>query len=473
MVKTVTLEEAVEEIIRKVRTNMIIDLENLIHENMERMNLHGATGLLYLSVVANYEEGEVGVNAPYCFSEDVKIITKDGLKGMDEVKVGDLVLCYEPKGEKLVYKRVLEVIKQEYEGDMIVFKNRGGELWVTPNHRSPILYKTKDGIWKFDVRKANDLRRLSEFKVLYGGVMKQIVEIPIWKGSSGIPKRIVKGSIEDMVALAGIYVSEGVIRGNYMVFKQKDGKEFEEFMKVLGRLDFRFDVRKGERGINIVRISSKELCRWLKENFGRYSHGKFIPRWLIHSSSEVRETFLKYYLMGDGSKSDKEWYPYECATTRSEKLMWGLLELFVRGGCGVTIRKKGNVYLVYIRKPSGHLRAWRNVNVRKYKGYVWDVNVGGGYIVVYSKGTTWITGNSGWVEFGTHGGKDRKLPPDEPIRMWVRRKLGKSGKELDKITQKIRWWIKWHGTKPHPYLRNSLDELRRRYEDGVVEVVLE
>ena len=75
-----------------------------------------------------------------CFSAGTKIITKDGLKNIEDVEIGDYVLT-----ENNTYERVNNVSCRNYEGDLYVIDANGiyAPIICTPNH----MFLTNNG-WK-------------------------------------------------------------------------------------------------------------------------------------------------------------------------------------------------------------------------------------------------------------------------------------------------------------------------------------
>ena len=56
---------------------------------------------------------------PRCFVAGTKVLTNNGYKDIDKIKIGDIVLSYNEKTKKNEYKKVLEVFKHENVDDNI------------------------------------------------------------------------------------------------------------------------------------------------------------------------------------------------------------------------------------------------------------------------------------------------------------------------------------------------------------------
>lgn len=71
---------------------------------------------------------------PECLSQDSQILTKDGFKGKDEISKCDLVATLNLETNELEYFHPKRIIKRQYSGPMLLFKGRGFDHLVTPNH---------------------------------------------------------------------------------------------------------------------------------------------------------------------------------------------------------------------------------------------------------------------------------------------------------------------------------------------------
>ncbi len=72
-----------------------------------------------------------------CFDTETRVVTKDGYKGLDGIRVGDLVPTLNLKTGKVEYKPIVDVFEYDYNGQMIRFinKHRNIKFLFTPNHK--------------------------------------------------------------------------------------------------------------------------------------------------------------------------------------------------------------------------------------------------------------------------------------------------------------------------------------------------
>ena len=70
-----------------------------------------------------------------CFSGDTEILTREGIKNIKDVKIGDLALSYDTISGRTLLKKVTDVYEVPYDGDMISMRGQSVDFMVTPDHR--------------------------------------------------------------------------------------------------------------------------------------------------------------------------------------------------------------------------------------------------------------------------------------------------------------------------------------------------
>ena len=93
-----------------------------------------------------------------CFTPDHEIMTKEGVKNIEDVEVGEEVYSINPETGKRELKPITRTYRQdEYSGDIIKFKNDRVDIAVTPNH---------DMVFGSDLRKEKAGNAVREEKML-------------------------------------------------------------------------------------------------------------------------------------------------------------------------------------------------------------------------------------------------------------------------------------------------------------------
>lgn len=70
-----------------------------------------------------------------CFSPDTKVMTKNGVKYITDVKIGDLVYSLNKETGNSELKPVTRTYEYDYDGDMVHFNSHHIDFMVTPNHK--------------------------------------------------------------------------------------------------------------------------------------------------------------------------------------------------------------------------------------------------------------------------------------------------------------------------------------------------
>lgn len=91
-----------------------------------------------------------------CFTPDTEILTINGVKKFDDLKIGEIVPSINPTNKELEYKKVNDVIRKHYEGNLYHIKTKYFDWKVTEDHR-------------FIVEKENGELLFKTAKELYNG----------------------------------------------------------------------------------------------------------------------------------------------------------------------------------------------------------------------------------------------------------------------------------------------------------------
>lgn len=471
-------KDRMEEVLREVADEFMGEVaKEILTEAKYNMLEEGSivTGKLEASgYVKKIEQGdwEVGFSAPYagfveygCYDEETEILTNRGWLKWYDVTEDDYVLEFVPETKELKWTKIQKVIVKDYEGDMIHIKGRSIDLLVTPEHRMVYYTRNSGGEWKvIHKRAANEMTHYA-IRIPRAGIFKGVgnisnEEFPIYVNAHKV-RNIVKPRIEDLVAFVGLWVAEGwrTKNGEYLIeLKQKDGEKSRKIEELLDRLGFnwskyteRYSHNGHETAINKYRITSKALWEWLGQ-FGDGADNKEIPRWFKDLNSDLLRIFIEWYMLGDGWNG-------RAMATKSDKLADDLQEIAIKCGYGASKRKYSNgIWTILIEKDFSELYPKERANIRicQYKGKIWDVYIGGGYLVVRRNGNACISGNTA---------PRQKLPPVNKLAEWAKIKFGLAYTDAKKVAWAVAHWIKEHGTKPHPFFRPAIYKVVDKYKN--------
>jgi len=339
---------------------------------------------------------------PGCFSEDTRVLTRDGFKYFYELQEEDEICTLNIDTHNIEYQKPTKIHNYEYNGDLILFDGQMYNLLVTPNHNLLVRINKNDRLeliaaeelhdgvmnsykevmkikkdievsstskeemyrkissitginkhtlkgWITTEKKPTISNNCTEFikNGIWNGIDKETFEIPSTIGVN--TKGIIKFNMEDWLEFLGWYISEGSLGGpkaeeqhNYIIsIRQYSKKNLEEIENVIIRMGFTPNVR-WEHGS--ITFNSKELHNYLKQ-FG-YAKDKFIPKDLKNLSIKYLNILLKSLFKGDGSfvkeRNDQYNDTYLNNVRRyhtiSKQLSEDVAEIALKCGYGVSIR---------------------------------------------------------------------------------------------------------------------------------------
>jgi len=287
-----------------------------------------------------------------CFTPDTYVLTRDGIKNIQDFKIGDHVYSYNKSTGLIEDDEVTEVQDFNFDGDLILLNNKQMDLKVTPNHDFWIKSKYEKN------------RRLAKAVELNGSMIipqhgwisrrrreklpklidiSKWVNIPIIKtkktlrcsnhyNKHRIP-RVYKA--KDFLKFLSWYSTEGSIthypKSNTSRISISQTKYKNEIRELLERMNLCYSYH----GRSFV-IHSQILANCLENLCGRYSENKKMPRWILDLNREYLEIVWKTLMRGDGDKYRKRY------TTKSYQLaeFFTILSLIV--GKNPTIKREDN-----------------------------------------------------------------------------------------------------------------------------------
>jgi len=312
-----------------------------------------------------------------CFKTGTEILTEEGFKQAEHVKIGEFVPTLDTLTQEVTYQPVEKTWSFDFDGELVETPNNKSlvAFSVTPNHNVPARTRRKNG---YTLTRADSLP--SEFYVptngVWDGVEQKTFEIP--NAELHRDKKPTVFSMADWLYFLGWFLSEGSLgdRKRYEIkisqTKEQHRPKIKKAIEALG-----YPVYEEDSG---YRLYGKSMFEYLSQ-FG-LSQDKFIPRELLKLAPHTLEPLYTSLIEGDGSV-------YKNGYTRfisiSKQLIDDVSELALKMGKTPTVIPTNHERQRFENaKPCWHLGIRNRTEARinrknlvrtKYKGKVHCVTV--------------------------------------------------------------------------------------------------
>ena len=368
----------------------VFDLRNLI----QRYTLENRVVFSDMRFTANFEYKDMSkvynvmdvFTLLTCIHPEMNVTVKEGIKKIKDIKKGDKVLT--SAGE---YRDVLNVIPSQHKGRMLTIKADGlPALKVTPNHK---IYALRcDG--PTDKKRAITEKRIELFPA---GLLKKYdyVMYPIPKTSERIKEisgtdyikegrnqfgasfihpnsHKLPSKIEldyEFGLLCGFYLSEGCSTkdGIALCFHTKEDYFYGKLDQILNnRFSLKTRITHNTRNRTTLWTTNSALGRMFGDSFGKKSHEKKLPEWILDSPKEFRRGLMEGLWKGDGCLwiSRKSSKVFELQTVGSS-LAHQTFNLLIAEGFRPTLSSTKRQSVVWKVKVTGNQNFGKFCNIKE------------------------------------------------------------------------------------------------------------
>lgn len=351
----------------------------------------------------------------WCFDKETEILTRRGWLKYNQLTMDDKIATVKQVTHELEWQKPTGIFKNRYEGKMHYYGGKRFSKCVTPNHRlyGIFSYNSKGNKYAHEGIMESEELRQSGYRVYFPLICpesyphhnyeKKTFKSTKFKDSYDI-------SWSDWCAFMGIYLSDGYtskhnISGQPVSVKvtqskKKNGEKWELIKELFDfafeKVGYRLYEYKGDRkGSYDFVISSSPLAEYLYPLGNSYT--KHIPAEIKDSSPEHLQTFLDWYIMGDGHRVSKTSWSI---TTGSKQMVDDLQEIALKLGyyASASQNATGNNWRVRISngkegyaKELDKRRGWHEVD---YTGVIWCPSVPNGLMITRRNNKPCISGNS-------------------------------------------------------------------------------
>lgn len=332
-----------------------------------------------------------------CFDSETEMLTREGWKKYQEVKVGDFALAINPSNRELAWKRVTNKFVDDYKGRMIRIgskdkKRSAVDALVTPEHKLLVDYRGKLRFVRADSIPTHRTRlaRTGRFK----GEQAPFVEVPEYVGehryNTGTVLRTVLPAVRVptgvFMGFLGMFLARGYSSGRFVkIYHGRDSPKREETERLLDAFPF-----KHTNESDGFQITSVQLCSYIKTLGleGVRADSKFIPAQFKELDPASLTSLVDGFVLGGdhGRKRDRQ----PCIGTPSKQMADDLQEIVLKSGRSANMRvqrdkstpsfggnhRNNETYVLSFRsKGKDYSLDRRVIGEVLYEGKIWDVEV--------------------------------------------------------------------------------------------------
>ena len=349
-----------------------------------------------------------------CYTEDTRVMTKEGLKYYWEIKKEEEIMIVNPKTREIQWDVPIDLAEYDVENEEIItfYSPMGIDMAVTPEHK--IWFSTSGNYDKaFKEGKAKDA--LEYKKVVFDNKAKwngeEIKEVTV----EGVEKHAYKDrgvnpvdyNADDFLEFLGWMISEGGISktGLRSTIAQVDKVNADKIESVLKRLGLSYGryIEKAKGNCQeIVRfnVHGKQINTWLKKNIGNYCYEKRIPTLLKNVSKRQLRILFDTLMLGDGTK-DTRGFSNMTYYSNSIHLCEDVQEIAMKLGYNAHIGgdiERDRAFRVFITNKTTKSIRDKNISKIKYTGKVYSFQTKTGYYVTERNGKLSFQGNTELVQ---------------------------------------------------------------------------
>lgn len=139
----------------------------IVHAVFQKFGKENANGRIYPEAILKREvekyQQKIKERRAYgeCYRPETNILTENGWKRLDEVKIGDTVYTLNVETNEIEMQPVINIIEHDYNGNMLHLNGNNIDDIVTPEHEYPI-YEFNMGNTFLSFVKAKDLINIDE-----------------------------------------------------------------------------------------------------------------------------------------------------------------------------------------------------------------------------------------------------------------------------------------------------------------------
>ena len=297
----------------------------------------------YVSDIAKYSKSEhwQELDEDYLYSGQIEgdcvagyeeIFTDEGIKSINDLTVGSMVLSYDFENHQFCYRSIISIVEKGVMPLKRVFIKNGTYIDVTEDHPFWVSYSQSKRVFKKQYLKDIDLTRWWKRRIPFAYDIPYISIDNNWLN-------------EEICFIIGHYIAEGWAEKSHVCTCGYD--VHEHIIPKLISNGIPFGEGKNGNGVPIIRFKESKLKHYLK-TIKDSSFDIHIPKELLRLPKNKLKCIVDGYFLGDGHNGNYQHaYDYitnraNCYSTSSEKWAHDLQQILLQLGIPCHIYKQVN-----------------------------------------------------------------------------------------------------------------------------------
>lgn len=336
--------------------------------------------------------GKLVSQGHWCYDDQTEVLTSDGFRLWENVQDDDMLGCWDPKRQSLVYENSLAMHRFDYDGEMYCVEHPKVSLAVTPNHQMWVSLRQNHGKSGMEwlspqLIVASDLgnRSMVKYHKIAPFIHDDLVELKM------LPQH---DNRDAMLKFIGFFLGDGhagnleSTNQNRIEFHLRRSRKIaylRQLCHVLG-----WNLNEFSHDSYVIKFSG--IGKLFRETFYDDMSNKTFPEEFLCANQHDALMLLDGLKNSDGSVKRNTW----TYSSMSERLLSQMEILAIHAGLSTSRTQNDHIQGLSFHTRSEPVvnQGRKNVHATPYCGRVYCATTRTGVLVVRRNGQVVLSGNS-------------------------------------------------------------------------------
>ena len=299
-----------------------------------------------------------------CYSSDTKVLTNEGWKLFNELKITDLIYSFNKNTGEIELSGLRRIVYEKYNGEMYHVENQRTDLLITPNHRMIFIADIRNPHWQI-----LPIKDIASRAHLY---------LPSKTKGFSLIKNIPSSSCAEYKAkLLGLFLSDGTSEKNSVKWHLRKKSTVNMVMSCLLKMNVHHTCIEHSYVKNkidyTIRVPNHSFIDFKEYRESGNTMTKRVPAYMFKQPPKTIEAFLDGFIEGDGTiNKDGHSVIYSANKLLLEDIQHLYLLIGIKTNICRTHKKNGTnvLYRIYITSSKYACTRRCDIKHKRYDGYV-------------------------------------------------------------------------------------------------------